>query len=201
MPKNSDTPTAARTDARRALLDAAERLLIDEGRDAMTTRRIARAAEVNHGLVHYYFGSVDDLVVAVLERFGDRLIARQRDMYGRDVPFIEKWRTAMGYMEIDLASGYPKVLSELQAMAFNHPELREGFARVMGEWRAVLTEAFSAAVDEYGLSQNVVEPFVTLVVTFTIGMFNERLVGIDEGHESLLRWFDAMLVSLQERST
>src|SRR5262252_7740502 len=123
MTKAADTTSETRPDVRAALLDAAERLLIAEGAEAMTTRRLAAAAGVNHGLVHYYFGSVGNLVVATFERFTDRLIARQREMYAREVPFIEKWRTAMGYMEVDLASGYPKIWAELQAMAYNHPEL------------------------------------------------------------------------------
>jgi len=194
------TLTAQTTDPRETLLQAAERLLVEDGREAMTTRRIARAAGLNHGLVHYYYGSVDALLLAVFERFTERLVGRQRDMYARDEPFIEKWRTAMGYMEADLAAGYPKVWAELQAIAFNEPELRAGFARVTGEWRAVLTDAFTRAAEEYGLSRSVVEPFVTLVMTFTIGMYNERLVGIDQGHAALLEWFDAMLVSLAERA-
>jgi AcrR family transcriptional regulator len=194
------TLTAQTTGPRETLLQAAERLLVEDGREAMTTRRIARAAGLNHGLVHYYYGSVDALLLAVFERFTERLVGRQRDMYARDEPFIEKWRTAMGYMEADLAAGYPKVWAELQAIAFNEPELRAGFARVTGEWRAVLTDAFTRAAEEYGLSRSVVEPFVTLVMTFTIGMYNERLVGIDQGHAALLEWFDAMLVSLAERA-
>ena len=42
-----------------------------------------RAAGVNHGLVHYYFGSMEELFLQVLERFTERLIARQRAMYAR----------------------------------------------------------------------------------------------------------------------
>ena len=61
-----------------ALLDAAERLLVDFGADGITTRRVAEEAGVNHGLVHYYFGSVEQLLVRVLERFTERLIARPR---------------------------------------------------------------------------------------------------------------------------
>jgi AcrR family transcriptional regulator len=198
MTKATDTSPQARTDVRAALLDAAERLLIEDGAEGMTTRRIASEAGVNHGLVHYYFGSVGNLVVATFERFTDRLIARQREMYARESPFIEKWRTAMGYMEVDLASGYPKIWAELQAMAYNHPELRESFARVTGEWRAVLREAFAEAAREYDLSPKLVEPFVTLVMNFSQGMFNERLVGIDEGHKELLAWFDGVLVSFEQ---
>ena len=48
-----------------ALLDAAERLLVDFGAAGITTRRVAEEAGVNHGLVHYYFGSVEQLLVRV----------------------------------------------------------------------------------------------------------------------------------------
>jgi IS5 family transposase len=49
--------TAARAAAEEALLDAAERLLADAGYPSITTRRLATEAGVNHGLVHYNFGS------------------------------------------------------------------------------------------------------------------------------------------------
>src|SRR5215211_6946410 len=84
--------SAARSSAEEALLDAAERLLVEVGHAGITTRRLAREASVNHGLVHYYFGSVENLLVQVLERFTERLVARQRAMYAADIPFIEKWR-------------------------------------------------------------------------------------------------------------
>jgi AcrR family transcriptional regulator len=66
--------TAARAAAEEALLDAAERLLADAGYASITTRRLATEAGVNHGLVHYYFGSNENLLVHALERFTGRLI-------------------------------------------------------------------------------------------------------------------------------
>ncbi|HYX86353.1 MAG TPA: TetR family transcriptional regulator C-terminal domain-containing protein [Gaiellales bacterium] len=134
----------------------------------------------------------------MFERFTDRLTERQRQMYAADVPFIEKWRTAMGFMDEDLAAGYPKVWAELQALAMNHPEMQRRFRRVYAEWRSVLTDAFTAAAREYGLSVTTVPAMVTLVMTFSIGMFNERLVGVDTGHADLLAWFDALITSLEE---
>src|SRR5215212_8860490 len=111
-----------------ALLDAAERLLVAIGAVGITTRRVAEEAGANHGLVHYYFGSVEQLLVRVLERFTERLIERQREMYAADVPFLEKWRTAMAYLEEDRP--YQKIWFELQAMSWNRPELRARLVRV-----------------------------------------------------------------------
>ena len=186
-----------RPDNRATFLDAAERLLVEEGRAGISTRRLAREAGLNHGLVHYYFGSVENLMLAVFERFTERLVERQREMYAADVPFLAKWRSAMGFMEEDLAAGYPKIWAELQATAMNDGELQRRFRAVYETWRSVLTDAFTAAAGEYGVSDAAVPALVTLVMTFTIGMYNERLVGVDTGHAELLAWFEAGIRSME----
>ena len=132
------------------LLDAAERLLVDVGYAGITTRRLAETAGVNHGLVHYYFGSNENLLVRALERFTERLIARQRELYASDEPFVEKWRTAMRYLVSEDAT-YEKIWLELQALAWNDAGTRERLARVNAEWRAVLTEAFEQPHRELGI--------------------------------------------------
>src|SRR5215211_2493092 len=156
-----------------ALLDAAERLLVDVGAAGITTRRVAEAAGASHGLVHYYFGSVEQLLVRVLERFTGRLIERQRQMYAADEPFVEKWRTAMRYLVSEDAT-YEKIWLELQALAWNNADLRERLARVNLEWRAVLTEAFEQPHRELAIEMPL-DALVSLVMTFNIGIMVERL--------------------------
>ena len=189
----------ARSANEEAFLDAAERLLVSSGYAGISVRRLAEEAGANHGLVHYYFGSMEELFLRVLERFTVRLIERQRAMYSTDAPFIEKWRTAMGYLEEDLEAGYPKVWFELQAMAWNHPDMRERLARVNGEWRAVLTDAFTAAAKDYGLDRRrfPVAAMVSLVMTFNEGLMLERISGISAGHKELLGGIDRWLQELE----
>src|SRR6188474_1028286 len=97
-------PSAARLKAREALLDAAQRLLIEMGYAKLTTRELAAAAGVNQGLVHYYFGSLEEVLFQALERYSDALLERQRALYTGPEPFITKWRTAMRYLQEDLAA-------------------------------------------------------------------------------------------------
>ena len=179
--------SVARQQTEEAFLDAAERLLVSVGHAGITTRRLAEQAGVNHGLVHYYFGSNESLLVRALERFTERIIARQRAMYeAPDTSFAEKWRTAMRYLDADRE--YQKVWYELQALAWNRPELRERVAHVNAEWRAVLREAF-ADVD-IGMPP---EALVSLVITFNEGIIFERLSGIETGQKELLDWIDTWL--------
>jgi AcrR family transcriptional regulator len=185
-------PEVARSAAEGALLDAAERLLVEVGHAGITTRRLAEEAGVNHGLVHYYFGSVENLLVRVLERFTAELTARQRAMYtAADIPFIEKWRQAMRYL-VSEDVAYEKIWLELQALAWNRPDLREPLARVSDEWRAVLTEAFAEPRARYGIEMPL-DALVSLVMTFNEGVILERLSGIETGHTALLEWIDGWM--------
>jgi AcrR family transcriptional regulator len=185
--------TAARSAAEEALMDAAERLLVDVGHAGITTRRLAEEAGVNHGLVHYYFGSNEHLLARTLERFTARLVERQRGLYAAHVPFAEKWRTAMAYL-VGEDLRYEKIWLELQALAWNNAELRAHLADVNAEWRAVLTDAFAEPHRELGLGMPL-EALVTLVITFNVGIMVERLGGIETGHDALLEWIDQWLSS------
>jgi hypothetical protein len=131
--------------------------------------------------------------VRALERFTERLIERQRTLYAEDVPFVEKWRTAMRYLLGEDAT-YQKVWLELQALAWNNADLQTRLARVNAEWRAVLTEAFEEPHRELGIELPL-DALVSLVMTFNTGIIVERLGGIETGHRELLDWIDGWLSS------
>jgi AcrR family transcriptional regulator len=192
-----DSPAVARNATEEAFLDGAERLLVTVGSAGITTRSLAEAANANQGLVHYYFGSMENLLVRVLERFTDRLIARQRAMYAApDVPFVEKWRTAMRFLDAD--RDYQKVWWELQALAWNRPELHERVAHVNAEWRAVLTEALAEPRERYDIAMPL-SALVSLVITFNEGIIHERLSGIETGHAELIEWIDGWLAGKEQQ--
>jgi AcrR family transcriptional regulator len=71
-------------DARRELLDAAERLFATHHPDAVRLVDVARAAGTSHALITHYFGTYGGLVDAVLERrqiaLLDRVLARLREI-------------------------------------------------------------------------------------------------------------------------
>lgn len=193
--KDSDDRLAAEE----RFLDAAERLLITVGYANISTRRLAEEAGANHGLVHYYFGSMEQLFVRVLERFTGRLIARQRAMYTTDRPFREKWHAAMGFLDQDRDNGYQKIWYELQALAWNRPELKERLARVHALWRQVLRDAFATALAEYHLDPTrfPLDGITELVITFNEGIILERLSGVTAGQAALLAMIDRWLASLE----
>jgi AcrR family transcriptional regulator len=68
-----ETALRGREASERALVDAAIQLFAEHGVRAVSVRAIAKLADVNHGLVHHYFGSKAGLVKAVLDDLGRRL--------------------------------------------------------------------------------------------------------------------------------
>jgi TetR/AcrR family transcriptional regulator len=195
--------STARVETVSEILDAAESLLIEDGHRAVTTRRLAERAGVNHGLIHYYFGSIEEVLLQTLERFTARLTARQRDLYAADVPFIERWRTAMRYLTEDYESGYDKIWLELQALGWNNVTVQTRVAAVFAEWHSILTPAFDAGLDELGVDkvQWPTEAVVALVMTFNEGIMLELLSGFDSGHRSLLALVDGLLEDAHRRSS
>jgi AcrR family transcriptional regulator len=64
-------------ETRDKIVEAAYRTLVDLGYDQTSVKEIAGAAGVAPGLVHYYFGSKEDLVVAAI-RFGCEEFEREQ---------------------------------------------------------------------------------------------------------------------------
>ena len=153
--------------------------------------RQATAAGGNHALDHYSNGSVENVLVRTLERFTERLVARQRELYAGPEPFVEKWQIAMRYL-VDADLTYEKIWLELQALGWNDARLRGHLEGVNAEWRAVLTEAFADPHRELGIPMPL-DALVSLVMTFNQGIMLERLGGITTGHDALLEWIDGWL--------
>jgi AcrR family transcriptional regulator len=119
------TIVPAKRSTKEALLDACEEVIIESGAASVTTRRVAGVAGVNQALVHYHFGSVDQLLVAVLHRVTERTIEQTRVAFEREGTFIEKWRASIeGGLEDAMRKGWPKLWLEIIVLAQNKPEMR-----------------------------------------------------------------------------
>jgi AcrR family transcriptional regulator len=57
---------------RAQLLHAAAQILRDEGAGAVTARRLAEQVGLGRHIVHYYFGTIDELFVALMREEGQR---------------------------------------------------------------------------------------------------------------------------------
>jgi AcrR family transcriptional regulator len=65
-------------DTRELLLKAASKLFAEKGFEAVTTRNLAEAADVNIAMIAYYFGSKDGLFKAMIEERFPKTVAKLR---------------------------------------------------------------------------------------------------------------------------
>ena len=196
---SSSATGAAVQPAKVALLDAAERLLIEVGYAGVTTRRVAEEAGVNHGLVHYYFGSMEELYFQVLERFADRLAVLLRALYeDPNLTFLEKWRAGARFFQEQPTAAFPKILLELSAMSWNNPPLQARIMAVHAEFRAVFHEHIGPTLREYGLDEDrcPLPAVIALLTSYQLGSIVERLSGVDAGHAELAAAIDRWLAEL-----
>ena len=76
---------------RAAMLDAAEALMRDEGYAAVSTRKVASRAGLKPSLVHYYFPTTDDLLIALFRRGADQSDAMLEDALAAPDPLRALW--------------------------------------------------------------------------------------------------------------
>ncbi|MFK7828331.1 MAG: TetR/AcrR family transcriptional regulator [Congregibacter sp.] len=75
MTENARSRTRARLEEReRVILDAATKLFASAGFHATSTRKIAAAAGVSEGTVFHYFGSKNELMLGILDRFYNEVL-------------------------------------------------------------------------------------------------------------------------------
>ena len=172
-PKSSETAER--------ILQAAHRRLATNGYARLNMRDVAAEANVNHALIHYYFGTKDQLVIAVLDAANRRLIERQMQMYETPGDFAAKWAQARAFYEEDLASGFVRVQMELWAASLSNEALRENFVPCIMEWRRVIESAVRDALAHYQLDLPVSpEIIATWISDFWFGMEFEMLLGLSE---------------------
>ncbi len=195
--------SGARQQATVALMDAAESLLYEVGYAGVTTRAVAEAAGVNHGLVHYYFGSMEELLTQTLERFVEQLAHALETLYADPkLTFAEKWRLGSQFWVDEPTSRFPKILLELLAMGWNMPALRTRLTEVHARFRAIFEHHFGQALRDYDLdeSQFPLRVIVAAVTSFQLGLIVEGLSGVEEGHQELLDWIQQWIESLEAKS-
>ncbi|MBV9232115.1 MAG: TetR/AcrR family transcriptional regulator [Chloroflexi bacterium] len=187
MALTKSSETAAR------ILEAAYRRLASDGYARLNMRDVAVEAGVNHALIHYYFGSKDQLVIAVLEEANRRLLERQKQMYTAPGDFAAKWAQARAFYEEDLSSGFVRVQMELWAASLSNEALREQFVPHFMAWYRVIEDAVREALKHYRLELPVSpEALATWVVDFWFGMEFAMLLGIPDTQAHHQEALDAM---------
>ena len=133
------------------LLEAAKKVLRQNGYSGLSTRDVAAAAGVPLSQIHYHFGSKQGMLLALFEYLNAQLLERQHAMYGDPTLKIsEQWDLACQYLDEDIASGYVRVVQELIAASWSDPAVAKVVRAGANGWIDLLVEVARRAEREFG---------------------------------------------------
>lgn len=155
MAKSGPTGAVARSireGTRRRIVEAAVQTIKEKGFAATSARAIAATGGFNQALVFYHFGSVNELLLAALDRTSEVRMARYRAAIGSVETLPELLVVASEAYREDLAGGHIMVLAELIAGASAVEELKPEIAARLAPWISLTEEAVQRVVGPTALA-------------------------------------------------
>jgi AcrR family transcriptional regulator len=184
---------------RERIIEAAREVLVTHGHAGASTRAVAEQAGVNLSQVHYHFGGRQGLLIEVLHRENEALLARQNALFAAPGPLSEKWRLASDFLDLDLESGYVRVLWELWAAGLTDPDLAAGWRAAVLKWQELLESVFAAWIEDVGLELPIsARVMARLVGDVFYGIEVHRLGGLEDGHREVLDTLGALIERAEE---
>jgi AcrR family transcriptional regulator len=185
---SQDSKTRAR------LLDAAERLLLEEGYASVTSRRVATTAGLKPQLVHYYFRTMDDLFLEVFRRRADENVARFERAIAEDGSLRNLWR-----LNADPRGATFRM--EFAALANHRKAIRAEVAHYAERFRAAQADAVAAALAERGISEAELPPTVALLIMTGLSqvLALEGALGVSAGHDTTIAFIEQRITELERR--
>ncbi len=179
------------SEVRASLIEAASQILRQEGGAAVTARRIAEKVGLKRQIVHYYFGTIEDLIIAMLRR--DEAIAKS--MYEESLQCEEPLRI-IRKIGIDASVR----VHEFAALAFRHDAIRVEFIKSVQGFRRLHVEALTRHLELRGLKSNIPLVVVTTVIQAVAqALASESMLGATEGHDEINAFIEEWLVAFAER--
>jgi len=176
-----------------ALLDAVERLMLEEGYAAVTSRRVAAAAGVKPALVHYYFRTMDDLFLETFRRRADEGFERQEHALASPQPLWALWDFSRDQRGTALTM-------EFVALANHRRAIRTEIAEVAERLRARQIAALSSVLEGYGIDRAECPPVVVAVLMASISRFlvlEHETLDMSTGHAETIAVVERLLRRLE----
>jgi AcrR family transcriptional regulator len=133
------------------LLEAAKKVLRQNGYSGLSTRDVAAAAGVPLSQIHYHFGSKQGLVLALFDYLNTQLLDRQNALFkDTTLKLSEQWDRACDYLDDDIASGYVRVAQELIAASWADASVAKVVRAGMLGWFELIAQLADRAEHELG---------------------------------------------------
>lgn len=136
---------------RKQILDGLHRCLLRASFQETSIKDIAAEAGLNHGVLHYYFRSKDDILLSfidyVIETYQQRFARWEHDAHARGLTGRKLIREMLDFMNRELAMDrqLARIFVEIRATANHHPGVRKRLRAAYRIWTGVVEVALSHA--------------------------------------------------------
>ena len=117
-------------------------MLAEYGYAGMTVRMVGQRAGVSHAMIHYYFSTKDDLLVAVVEHARRNWIHPLEDFVRGSGTSAEKLENIIVWMAEPATREVMRVHRQLLAQTEWNEDLRRAMATEYTRWRAGFVDLF-----------------------------------------------------------
>jgi AcrR family transcriptional regulator len=181
----------AESSATRALIvEAAELVMLEEGYAAASTRRVAARAGLKPSLVHYYFPTTEDLLLAVNCKGAAESDSRLEEALRSEDPLRALWKMLTNSSQTALAL-------ETMALARHRKAIRTDIARHVEEVRARQVAALARLLGErMGKFGGSPEALSLVLTGIGRALVMESELGISAGHTEAAAWVEQLLDTL-----
>jgi AcrR family transcriptional regulator len=182
-------PRAATAEKRARILDAAERIMLQDGYAAVTSRRVEAEAGIK---LHYHFGSLDDLFVAVFRRRAERSVDRLHDALTSPEPLRAWWAIASDPRGTAL-------LVELTAAANHRAPLQAEVADLARDARRMEMDVLASILDDYGIDRDLFPPALVAAAVqgLALVVVQDEVRGFDTAHADATSAIEQLLDRLE----
>jgi len=179
-------------ETRDRIVQAAYEVLAREGYDATSIKDIAAAAGVAAGLVHYYFKSKEDLVLAAIEA------ACLEQIEASDLPPEQQARDAFAKSRRELSGGreFHRLLFDMFGVGMHNPAVAETLRRFVSQDRAQIERlARDVLAQRETRSSDDVPAIAAAVWGGIFGIYLQSLVDPDLDAEGAMDAFSRMVMT------
>lgn len=178
---------------RTLILDTTERLMVDEGYPAVTSRRVAQELGINGATVHYYYPTTDDLFISLHKRMTQRQLSEFEHVLTAEDPLGAFWQFQSGWAQSALGV-------EFLALANHRKNIGEVLAGITDEARDIQTRALTCISSQSAIDPEILPPiaFTTILVAIARTLANEERVGITHGHNEVRTFVEWALTKLRQ---
>ena len=184
---------------RERIIEAARDVLVTHGHAGTSTRAVAEEAGVNLSQVHYHFGGRQGLLIEVLHRENEALLARQNALFAAPGPLSEKWRHGQRLPRPGPRLGLRARAVGALGGGVTDPELAAGWRDALRGWHELLESVFAAWIEDVGVELPITpQVAATLVSHVFLGIEVHRLGGFEAPHREVLDMLGALIERAEE---